>query len=790
MQAGIKRGRGRPKKDASNQDPDNQVGSVDPLEGALDEQEPDVKRGRGRPKKDASRQSHDDQPGSVDRLLDMLDEPEAGAEVQSKGKAKNKRGRPPKEKADISPEEVQNVAEASLPAKQASLKRDKVEEESEAPAASGEEFEWAEDPTDERLTVTGAKCDTQSRLILASYNDLKGSFAGEPPPERHPSSNRPGLRRTELPGGSEEVSLDGLRSWRDTKGEGWIAERKVGGKNETRWISARTWGSWRLVFLLARLQQQVWKQAASGGAASSAAAAGPPAAEASGPKLKVLGGRDEWLAFSPKEVDLTLCLARTWNGGQGGQCRETKAQGGNLCPKHQTQAVSTRGLLYGFVDGPMPDAKLTEFQNAALRIAAGFSAHWKKQRPQARRKHDASSSSKGKGAKKEEKVKKHKLKVKLKHTKVNSKFAALPSSEARNCQPPEADPSTRALQSIDAAEMRRRRDPKLTKQDTRANNRRFWTGVDSAMDAALAQQELDSSGYASVRNMLDAQGLVNANNMGNVVKLMDSLDDSDARLDLATVLRRSVQADPTRAAIFVTSGGVGAVRPWLQLAMPQSHEAWRAGTVEEQTKREQVVLECLALLSGLPVTYGILQQTAIGRTLTALRTYCDAVKKPAERLILQWQDQFQKTPQARAPATSLASSPPAANAAPSRQATAPTSSQLHMLREPPAHMVPPSAVTSPYLRPEATRPPARPEASTLPAAPSIMNRWKFAPERSARRRYAARLPQNSVKETLRELCRLGEVLDGRGPTETHAVQASSSSSTVAEIDLYETADID
>ena len=42
------------------------------------------------------------------------------------------------------------------------------------PVPPGEDFEWAEDPVDERLTVAGAKYDAESRLMLVFYNDLKG----------------------------------------------------------------------------------------------------------------------------------------------------------------------------------------------------------------------------------------------------------------------------------------------------------------------------------------------------------------------------------------------------------------------------------------------------------------------------------------------------------------------------------------------------------------------------------------------------------------------------------------
>merc|ERR1719356_625269 len=65
-------------------------------------------------------------------------------------------------------------------------------------------------------------------------------------------------------------------------------------------------------------------------------------------------------------MSLVLCRARVWNDGQGGQCLNPRPQGGgDLCEVHQRQALSTRGLTYGLVDGPIPDSKLSDFLGAA-----------------------------------------------------------------------------------------------------------------------------------------------------------------------------------------------------------------------------------------------------------------------------------------------------------------------------------------------------------------------------------------------------------------------------------------
>lgn len=73
--------------------------------------------------------------------------------------------------------------------------------------------------------------------------------------------------------------------------------------------------------------------------------------------------------FSPETLTAGLCMARTWNAGRGGQCRRTASSAGCLCVVHLAQAKSSTGLVHGRVDGPVPAAKLREFERAALRAA-------------------------------------------------------------------------------------------------------------------------------------------------------------------------------------------------------------------------------------------------------------------------------------------------------------------------------------------------------------------------------------------------------------------------------------
>jgi len=122
---------------------------------------------------------------------------------------------------------------------------------------------FVDDPEDQRFSV-GSAVLKGGKLDLNAYADLKSHFAVEPECEEHPDPQKPGMRRHEL-SGDRAVILEGLRPWSDAKGKGWMVQRKLsGGKMESRYMSAITWRSWRLAFLLARLQWDVWAQRVAG----------------------------------------------------------------------------------------------------------------------------------------------------------------------------------------------------------------------------------------------------------------------------------------------------------------------------------------------------------------------------------------------------------------------------------------------------------------------------------------------------------------------------------------------
>lgn len=85
-------------------------------------------------------------------------------------------------------------------------------------------------------------------------------WADEPPPETHPDPMHPGVRK------GEEAS-NGLRVWdscnypsgKAKDGAGWVAVKVSLRGNRLKRFNIRTCGSWRLAFLLARMQRDLWE---------------------------------------------------------------------------------------------------------------------------------------------------------------------------------------------------------------------------------------------------------------------------------------------------------------------------------------------------------------------------------------------------------------------------------------------------------------------------------------------------------------------------------------------------
>lgn len=132
----------------------------------------------------------------------------------------------------------------------------------EGPRAAG--APWPATPADPRLEPPGAALHAggseEGRLVDSVYKVFVPWFERESAAESHPHPHLPGL-------GADEVKMDGLKVWNDSGkergGAGWIAVSPVvkPGQNhhEEKWFNIDTWKSWRLAFVLARLQRKVWE---------------------------------------------------------------------------------------------------------------------------------------------------------------------------------------------------------------------------------------------------------------------------------------------------------------------------------------------------------------------------------------------------------------------------------------------------------------------------------------------------------------------------------------------------
>lgn len=163
-------------------------------------------------------------------------------------------------------------------------KRLKVKQELEAEvaaaaasllAASAElcgrsQFDLENDPV---LKPESAVCDEHGSLMRSYYKRFVAAFKEKERSHADPAAPT-GQGRNRHPGRREGEALpEGLRVWDDTRGSrggrgsgadhwgaGWVAMHpyRTNGKLTARWFNVKIWGSWRLAFILSRLQRATW----------------------------------------------------------------------------------------------------------------------------------------------------------------------------------------------------------------------------------------------------------------------------------------------------------------------------------------------------------------------------------------------------------------------------------------------------------------------------------------------------------------------------------------------------
>lgn len=144
------------------------------------------------------------------------------------------------------------------------------DKDSTEPLAVQDWFKLEDEP---ELSVDGAVCDENGRLVTAYYKRFIRAFKDRE--QAIAAASDPAAPQRLLPSGMRrgETVPYAVRIWDDTRrrgvrigfdwgnswGAGWISE----GREESakaRWWNIKTWGSWRLSFILARLQRAVWEK--------------------------------------------------------------------------------------------------------------------------------------------------------------------------------------------------------------------------------------------------------------------------------------------------------------------------------------------------------------------------------------------------------------------------------------------------------------------------------------------------------------------------------------------------
>ncbi|CAJ1402082.1 unnamed protein product [Effrenium voratum] len=522
-----------------------------------------------------------------------------------------------------------------------------------------------------------------------------------------------------------------------------------------------------MAFLMADLQRGVWAKAKE--VPADPVEDAQPAAQGGEAADKVLSGEEEWHIFSPKQIDARRCLARTWNSGQGGQCEEARS-GCSLCYKHQRMAVSTVGLSYGLVDGPIPEHRLAQFREAALRgvtSAPGRKRAERESEPPKPKRKKGKKMRKLKPKPKDAKLPKEKPKEKASKDKeskseqpqrvrqpIGSQRAMKESTKEEKRGRPKKSTST-PTEPVKEPEVRSRRFlQSMNEAELQKRNRQKWSSVDVAMDQALQQMDLESRG--PFQGLTD-KGTIPLPRVGKAVEMMTTTS-LEQRLQFTMVLRKSMHHNLQFGSAFVNAGGVTALRGWLQDALPAKQNG-----KEQLRKHEAVVLEALGLLQTLPVTLQTLRASGIGRTLMAIRNYCAPAMADAGELVpLGEVNRWMKKFRTELMQTKAKAKPEASAAKPPAEVT------VRPVVPPASALVRPAPMSTSSASSSAVRPvpvhPAQPLRVAVPA-----RRPAFRTRMLTRKRDRERKAVNETEATLQQLFLLGKVLEDDDGVKTYDI---------------------
>ncbi|CAE8633799.1 unnamed protein product [Polarella glacialis] len=339
----------------------------------------------------------------------------------------------------------------------------------------------------------------------------------------------------------------------------------------------------------------------------------------------------DWKAFTPKTVDNSRCVARTWDAGRGGQCPRLPSSGTDgvsLCEGHRA------GLLpHGLVTGPIPAAKLSEFQLHAVKEAGG-SVQPSKRKKHSHKSRSSRTSSLGEAEQPEQPEKRPRRSW--------SRTISLGTEPTTSVFSKRVEKLLQGQEVVEGKTPASRAKTSLPKRDKRpADGERASSDSESDSSSGDSSSSDSSSGSASSRSAKKQSSTpfsaVAAGVMSNLAHEMKKESDVQARLALLRLALRSIDGKQTASwehKAFLEAGGLQAIKLFLVDA-----SKLEGSCLEKGRHVEMVAVAAIELLRRLPVQASQLSAAGLAGVLRVLRqrpgATGQAVEKLLERLGLQ-----------------------------------------------------------------------------------------------------------------------------------------------------------
>jgi len=346
--------------------------------------------------------------------------------------------------------------------------------------------------------------------------------------------------------------------------------------------------------------------------------------------------------------------------------------GTKLCGSHSRSAALLKGLAHGLVDGPIPSEKLLDFQKfAVLNSARVFAEFDTAILPEPKPNLDLEAVIAGSRScdsiplphvrPQRSLTRKRKRKTSRDHVQPGEgdplrRNQSLRQSlrSLRNVQPDDCDLLRRSTRLRKLEPSHRgaglpddvRRLPEATKRKPLGKKKseigaRFLSkhrvaALSAAVDKAVLDKDTEASmGPEVLRCLLAKSGGVERDCMSRLTTLMASIGENEVDARFAVFRSLCKTTDVESLVAFVDAGGLSALRPFLEAAIP-SNGSSTPGTYDE------LMPEVFVWLRTLPINYDQLSQSGIGRVIRALQLQSASTKDVAGELIAFWKYRFHK----------------------------------------------------------------------------------------------------------------------------------------------------